>query len=124
MFLRYNLFGFIWLIIIFLLGLTPGESMPETNLWDMLSFDKLAHFAIFAILTVLWIIGLTKQYAYMSLRFNAEKVAVIGSIAVSLLLELFQAFIPGRSFEYYDMLANTLGVFLGLGSFYLVYKTA
>ena len=90
----------------------------------MLSFDKLAHFAIFAILTVLWIIGLTKQYTYMSLRFNAEKVAVIGSIAVSLLMELFQAFIPGRTFEYYDMLANTLGVFLGLGSFYLVYKTA
>jgi len=122
MFFRYNLFGIIWIVIILLLGVTPGKSMPLTNLWDLLSFDKAAHFMVFSVLCFLLIIGFTKQYAYLFFRFNAVKLAVGFSFVFGLLIELCQGFIPGRGLEFWDMVANSLGAFSGMGIFYLIYK--
>jgi len=122
MFFRYNLFGIIWLVIIILLGLTPGESMPLTNLWEILSFDKAAHFAVFAVFSFLLIVGFSKQYTYMFYRYHAVKLAVLISFGVGLFIEISQAFIPGRGLEIWDMLANSVGAFSGMGIFYLVYK--
>ena len=122
MFWRYNLFGLLWLALILLLGLTPGKSMPEADIWVILSFDKAAHFFVFAVFTLLLIIGFLKQYQYLYLRFHAQKLAVAISIIMGVLIELIQAFIPERSLEYMDLVANSLGALIGFGCFYLVYK--
>lgn len=122
MFFRYNLFGIIWLVLIFILGLTPGKSMPSTDLWVMLSFDKVAHFIVFGVFSMLLIIGFTKQYSYLFMRYHAAKMAVGTSLFVGLLIEIIQSFIPGRSLEVYDLLANSIGAFIGFGFFYLIYK--
>ena len=34
--------------------------------------------------------------------------------SISIILELFHLFIPNRSFEYYDLFANLMGVLLGI----------
>jgi VanZ family protein len=122
MFLRYNLFGIIWFLLILLLGLTPGESMPITNVWDFLSFDKIAHFFVFAVLCFLLILGFSKQYTFLYFRYKAIPLAIGISIVYGLAIEIGQTFIPERGLELSDILANSLGVFAGWFVFYLIYK--
>jgi VanZ family protein len=100
----------------------PGKSMPDTAIWTLLTFDKFAHFFVFAILVFLLNIGLVKQHSYIWLRFNANKVSLISGISYGFLLELMQSFIPDRTFDPVDMLSNTIGCFLGSFLFYMVYK--
>lgn len=97
--------------------------MPETTLWgNLLSFDKIAHFFIFSVLVFLMIIGLSKQYRFQFLRANAQRVSLISGISYGIVIEIIQQFIPGRSFELADIIANTLGCAIGFGLFYLIYK--
>lgn len=122
MFFRYNLFAIIWIFLILLLGLSPGDAMPDTDVWDFLSFDKIAHFFVFAVLSFLLIVGFTKQYSFKFLRYNAQTLAVVFSVLYGLLIELGQSVIPDRSLEYADLLANTIGALSGWVIFYLIYK--
>lgn len=123
MFFRYNLFTFCWLLLILLLTLSPGSSIPETNLWEeLLSFDKVVHFLIFGILTLLMIIGFTKQYTYAYLRKHAVVASLAVSIGYGLFIELVQIPIPGRYMEAMDIVANTIGCFIGYAIFYIIYK--
>jgi len=109
-------------MLILLMGLTPGESMPITNVWDFLSFDKIAHFVVFAALTFLFILGFSKQYTFLFFRYNAIPLAIGISIIYGLIIEIGQTFIPERGLEFTDILANTLGVFAGWFAFYVIYK--
>jgi len=122
MFFRYNLFAIVWACVIFMLILMPGNNMPDTNIWSFLTFDKFAHFFVFAVLVFLLVIGFTKQHTYIWLKFNAVKSALAISIGYSLLLETGQSLVPDRTFDLVDMLANTIGCFLGSLLFYFVYK--
>ena len=123
MFFRYNAFTICWALLIMLLTLSPGESMPRTNLWqELLNFDKAAHFFVFSILVLLMIVGLSKQYTYEKLRRKAVVYSLSASIGYGLLIEAIQYAIPDRSFELADLLANTTGCFIGYGLFYLLYK--
>ena len=123
MFFRYNLFTFCWLLLILLLTLTPGSSIPEANLWEeLLSFDKVVHFLIFSILTLLMIIGFTKQYTYAYLRKHAVAASLVISIGYGLIIELVQIPIPGRYMEAMDIIANSIGCFIGYAIFYIIYK--
>src|ERR687893_655891 len=108
MFFRYNVFGIGWAFIILLLILMPGKDMPDTDIWQLLTFDKFAHFFVFAILVFLLIIGFIKQHDYIWLRFNAVKGALLVSISYSFVLELAQSLIAGRTFDLTDLLANTI----------------
>lgn len=122
MFLRYNAFGIVWALLIFFLVLMPGKNMPDTHLWNMLTFDKVAHFAVFAVLVFLLTIGLTKQHTYVWLRFNATRTALMAGVGYGVLLESVQAVVPDRTFEPADLLANVIGALLGTAFFYFVYK--
>ena len=122
MFFRYNLFAILWILLILLLGLSPGDAMPDTNVWDFLSFDKVAHFFMFSVLSFLLIIGFTKQYTFKFVKYNAQALAISFSILYGILIDLGQALVPGRFLEFADLLANTIGALAGWVIFYLIYK--
>jgi glycopeptide antibiotics resistance protein len=122
MILRYNIFTIAWALLILALTLTPGDSMPDLSIWDLLSFDRFAHLFVFSVLVLLMTIGLTKQYTSLFLRFNAGKLAFLLSFGFSLVVELLQQIIPGRSVEINDLIANTSGCLTGSLVFYLIYK--
>jgi VanZ family protein len=123
MFLRYNLFGFCWLLLIMLLTLTPGNALPETSLWEeLISFDKVVHFLLFCILVLLLIVGFKKQYTYDQVRSKAVPLAITIGVFYGVLIEVMQNFVDGRFMEFMDMVANTIGCGLGYGLFYLIYK--
>lgn len=120
MFVRYNLFGIVWAIVIFLLILMPGGEMPKME--EAFSFDKLAHTGVFCILNFLLIIGFTKQFTYKALSRNPVKWSVLFSIVYASGLELGQALVPDRYANFYDLAFNLFGVLLGYVLYLLVYK--
>ena len=123
MFLRYNLFTILWAILVLMLSLTPGHSMPETDIWGWLGFDKVAHLFVFAVLVFLMIVGFSKQYTYLFLRDRAVVASLIICLVYGLLIECIQALIPNRSLEYSDILADMFGCGIGYAIFFGVYKS-
>lgn len=122
MFVRYNLFGLGWSLAILVLTLSPGYAMPETPDWNFLQFDTFAHFFVFGILTLLMIVGFTKQYTFKRLKSNPVGYAILIAVIYGVLIEFAQGIIPERFFDIKDMIANTVGCFTGWLGFYLIYR--
>ncbi|MEM9982382.1 MAG: VanZ family protein, partial [Bacteroidota bacterium] len=114
MFLKYNLFTLLWASLIAIATLLPGKQIPQINY-----SDKLVHMMIFAVLTLLMIVGFIKQNTFAFLRFNAVKVALVISICYGAGLEAAQQLIPGRHFDWFDFAANVTGTLLGWLFFYV-----
>lgn len=109
------------MLIILALILLPGRQMPQLGT-SLLSPDKIAHTAVFAILVLLMIIGFAKQQTYPRLRNMAASYALILSVGYASVLEGTQIFSEGRTIDIYDIVANTLGCGLGYGLFLAIYK--
>jgi VanZ family protein len=89
----------LWLAVITWLSTAPAIQFPSFNL---LSADKLAHAAAYAMLTLLLLWAGPARWWWMP---------VVAS-AYGMMMEWVQAtFFPGRFFEYDDMIANALGAF-------------
>lgn len=98
------LIQFIWLtsvMVVVTLSLLPAD-MPSP---DEFGIDKIEHFAAYLWLSTLPFSGLKKQSnAFIIILF----VFLLGGA-----LELFQAQIIGRTASFWDMIANSIGIFAG-----------
>jgi len=115
-------FPVLWAIVIALLIFMPGREMPQTDIWDLLAFDTFSHVLVFALFAFLLIGAFLKQYTYGALRSNAKTYAMAISVAYGLLAEASHWIIPGRLFEWPDLVANCAGSLLGYLLFRLLYK--
>lgn len=84
--------------------------------------DKIGHFFIFGLLTLL--INLACHHKTFPLRWLQNRRIYPGSVLVllgALIEEASQALVPNRSFEFGDILADILGIvaFTVLGHFFL-----
>lgn len=122
MFFRYNLFGIVWAAIILLLTVSPGASMPKTLDWSLLAFDTFSHFFVFGILTFLLIVGFTKQYSFDRIKKKSVSYAIYAGVAYGCFIEILQSIIPGRYFDFIDIIANSIGCLTGYILFYIIYK--
>lgn len=113
---KYLIGAFLWAILILVITLTPGESVPDLTLF---SYDKLGHGFVFFILAFLLISGLYESRKDHIKRNSMLYMGVIVSVLYGILIEGAQSVIPGRSMEIFDALANTAGSFLGLLLFYI-----
>lgn len=121
-FIRYNYRAIIWSLIILVLSWVPGKSIPEFSFWSLLSFDKFAHASVYAILVLVTIVGQSKQYRFSFYRSRIVIRSLIFSISYGIAIEVFQAYSNrGRHMEFADMIANTIGVLLGIATFYIIY---
>ena len=87
----------------------PGFELPYA--------DKIAHFGFYLVATVLGVLVL-RESAGQRMRLNgALWFAAVVLVAYGGLIEAFQAALPtGRSPEWWDFLANTLGVLAAVAS--------
>jgi len=93
-----------WTAMVAYLTLSPSDFLPESNL---LGYDKLGHFGMFGGWTGL--IGLYLVFYRQPSSVSLWTIWAVG-IGFSLLIELAQWGLPlGRSAEWADMLANTVG---------------
>lgn len=98
------------LVIILILCSIPSVSVPLSNNIN----DKFAHFGVFS----LW------SFLALWYRCNYIKVGILG-ITFGLLIECIQKSLPEsfhRSFDWTDLVADSIGVALGLISFWSIKK--
>ncbi|MGW8121295.1 VanZ family protein [Roseivirga echinicomitans] len=109
-FIKYYWASVTWTIVLAVLMLLPQDSFPESKL---LSYDKVGHVGVFAVLSFLILWGkrkknkglLENKHLYYSLTI---------CIVYGLVLESLQSVVPGRMTDVYDLLANTIGAIAGV----------
>lgn len=99
-----------WALLI--ASLSTTSALPPIP-WDFLSPDKIGHLVFYAILTglIIWAMAKGQEQAF-SLSKGLLLLAVVLASIYGIFLELVQANLPHRQFDYADMLANCLGALL------------
>ena len=90
----------LWLMIVTYFSVIKPEDLPVPTVWD-----KAEHFIAYCCLAV----GL-----YLSRLGLPVILVIIISVGYSMLIEIIQYFLPYRMFDWWDMLANSLGAVVGL----------
>ena len=96
-------------IILFTATTLPGNQLPDLHL-----SDKIEHFSAFFILAVLLNLALIFQRKSFVLFKYAALVTIVITLFYGAIDELHQIFIPGRSADIRDWLADSTGVILGV----------
>jgi len=99
----------IWAAVIGVLMLLPQDAFPESKL---LSYDKLAHVAVFAGLSFLLCLGWIRRQTKTAIKSYGIPLTIC--IVYGSLLEFLQRFVPGRMFDLYDFIANFTGGLVGV----------
>lgn len=100
------------MIVLAFAMLTPGTKFPEIDLFDFQ--DKAVHIISFLIQGYLWSgVGIDKNEV-SSKNPKIWRNFILFGVLVGIGFEYLQQFIPYRSFELMDMIANALGASLGL----------
>jgi VanZ like family len=114
---RYKAAAIAWLLIISCLFFLPGSALPQEDWLDKIYFDKWVHIGLFAVLIFLWKSAFNwNDYKY---NFILLSLALIYGFAVEF-IQLY--WIPNRSFDLFDVLADMTGSILGLFVWLRVYK--
>jgi VanZ family protein len=98
----------LWMILIFLLSSRPSVPLPSVT-----HLDKLAHFGAYAILGSFLAWGQRRTGVLSPVWMVAIGIAYGASD------EFHQSFVPGRSAELGDWIADSLGVIVGVAGFHL-----
>jgi len=107
-------FAIAWLILITILLCIPGKSLPRVSWSDKIWLDKWVHVFLFLALVLVW----CKAYKIVEVEvYRAKKIFIIItvlSIFYGILMEIIQHyFIPFRSFDIGDMIADSIGAVIG-----------
>ena len=119
MFIKYNSFALVWACVIMFLSVVGVETNANIEFKAM---DKIIHLGIYLVLCEMLIVGFTKQYQIRTFKYQPVAWAIVISALFGICLEVVQYFLPYRSFDIYDMLANVIGTFCGWLVFMIVYK--
>lgn len=122
MFLKFNAYAILWLLIMIALNMIRGYSLQAHELFLGIYFDKLVHFTEFFILFLLVIIGLNKQNTFVILRFNSIRISLIFCLLFAIVLQTTHFYQSKGFFEFGDLFANILGILFGLVIFIIIYK--
>lgn len=112
-------YAIVWGMAILVITLLPSSNIPEMPQWGF-SIDKIVHFAIFGILTILILKGYNKNNSTLYLK-NVVLVVTF-SMLYGLLLETAQNYVPGRNFSWPDTAANGFGSIVGAMVFWAFVK--
>jgi len=88
----------------------PTKGIEQSSITNL---DKFIHVCVFAMLCYLSITGLVKQFRFSIKKLSAAKYGAIFTICFGVLTEIGQYLLGYRSFDGYDILANSLGALIG-----------
>ena len=109
--------AFAFFVLATILFLLPGASFPKQNwltpFFNFIGFDKWVHATIFFVLVYLWCRASFHRTALLT-RKKVFLLILLAFIAYGILIEFIQKeFIVNRSFEVFDIAADTGGAVLG-----------
>lgn len=100
-----------WTLLIIVLLCIPGTEFPKISIGIGFA-DKIVHIFLFSLLQFFWGYFIGKHYPERVLRIN--KYILAGTILFGIMLEFVQgALIPNRSFEFADIVADSIGALCG-----------
>jgi len=104
--------GIAWFFLILILICLPGSTIPPVDTWlNDIYFDKWVHAGLFAVLTLLFIYPVTKLSFSLAEKKNTAIRICIAACTWGLTTEFIQKFfISGRSFDLYDLAADSFGI--------------
>ena len=98
--------GWTFIVCAITLSLIPGQKLPHTGV-----SDKFEHALAYALLT-LWFAGIYPRSSYWRVG--------IGMFALGIAVEIAQGAMPfGREMDFRDVVANSIGIALGLVTAYV-----
>lgn len=104
---NFLIFAIVWTIGITIASLVKLNNLPTVSIPGN---DKTAHFVFYLVFFVLWYFGLKRFVKYN----NFNLILVLITLFYGICMEFFQAkFTTNRQADPFDVLANTLGTFLG-----------
>jgi len=103
-----------WTLIIQVLLCLPGSAIPQSSWLDAIHIDKIVHVILFGGLVVTWALFLNRNYFYSKQLTKFLLILFLLSTANGILLEFVQKYyIPNRSFDLYDIVADACGAAAG-----------
>jgi VanZ family protein len=110
-FLSYQAPAIVWALLIFILSSIPKLPLPEL---DLDFKDKIAHTVAYAILGYLTARALFYQSRFPGWRKKFLLFAILLGIVYGISDEIHQYFVPGRVADVGDLIADGVGVILGV----------
>jgi VanZ family protein len=110
-------------IVILILTGIPGSCLPRVK--PVVGLDKVVHLLMYAVFAFLCLWGYRKQFITNGKAYHKKALflALVISIAYGGLTELMQEyFVPLRTGDWIDFLADIIGTLLGVTIFYLFYR--
>lgn len=101
--------GIYW-IFIFVLTSIPGQTIPKV----LGGVDKIKHFGAYFVLAFLLNCALKIQNKYPKMSENSIVFTFIITFSYGLFDEIHQIFIPGRYFDWWDLIADVFGSIIGI----------
>jgi len=114
-FTRWHLPAILWAVFILALTSYPRVELPEMQI---IGFDKVGHFGIYFIFTLL-VIRAVFRYRSSLIR-RAMKKSLLIAFLFAIFDEVHQMFIPGRFANVYDAIADMTGVVIAQLVFYFI----
>jgi polysaccharide biosynthesis protein VpsQ len=108
---------FLFILWIIYLANTGSSSIFFNFVRSIPYGDKWGHVGLFGFLTLLAIVG-SKFRSFSCGRLNIYYGAAVVFL-FALVEELSQAFIPSRTFDFVDLVANSIGILVSVGFAYL-----
>jgi VanZ family protein len=100
-----------WFLFVTILLCLPGSILPKKNWLDRIFFDKWAHLFLFGLLNFLWSLFFI-NYSGKKIRYII--IIIIICVLYGTVMEFIQKyFIPNRSFDLGDIVADAAGSLIG-----------
>lgn len=107
--LKSKILAIAWFLLMDVLFFLPGSALPKEHWLEVIYIDKWIHIALFAVLIFLFC------SAFNVTLHRKLWMLLITVIIYGFLIEVVQKlWVPNRSFDLYDVLADTAGSILGL----------
>ena len=105
----FPLFKYVWLGIILFITLRPGGDAPIFEFLQYPGVDKLGHFGLFLIWSLLYFPEVFWPGDVKTPKKPRIWSVVVSSLVLAIATETAQLYIPGRSFDVIDIVADILG---------------
>lgn len=112
-----------WVLMAYWVVLFLGTTLPSNRLPGMPTSDKLNHFAGYAVLAFLTFTYFRYKFAERFKEITIFQGTFVLIAIYGILDELHQIPIPGRYFEWYDVLADVTGALIGLSVAFFISRT-
>jgi len=110
-FLLYTVPAVLWALAIFAFSSVPSEDLPKLAI---LSQDKLLHLTAYLGFGFLLERAFRHQRVFPRLARQSKLAAILCAAIYGMSDEFHQSFVPGRSMDPWDLLADVLGVVLAM----------